>query len=71
MEKLISDVVVNQGRNNYFNAKANAQENKTALRPTQRLKQSLKHSCITYQIINETKLNLEGRQLPKTHFIHI
>lgn len=71
MEKLISDVVVNQGRNNYFNAKANAQKNKTAFRTTQRLKQSLNHNCITYQIINETKINLEGRQLPEKHFIHI
>lgn len=61
--KTYVNVIVNEGRNNYFKANANAQKTKTAFRSEQRLKQSLNHSYITFQVINESKINLKGRTI--------
>lgn len=55
MEKLILDVAVNEGRNNYPSAKEDAQKNKIPFRTAQRWKQSLVHDYITSQIKNQTK----------------
>lgn len=56
MEKLVLDVVVNEGRNNYISAKEDPQKNKIPFRTAQRLKQSLIHDYITYQIKDQTTL---------------